>query len=358
MTLDITALVAPLSEETPSGPDLSYDNLRVDIDGKFERPISDDGGESDIDWGKVNTQILELAAKTRDIGLPVYLIRSAALSRRFDLLVDAAQWLAQLLEERWADVHPQLDEYGFIGRKAPCESLTRIGDFLGPLGKVPLIEHARFGRFTFSDIERFAEKGASAEGYGAFRAAIGVLDAEQITAIVERFDALRQSFRRVDAVLTANAEGDTATNFKSTHEKLDGYRKALSAVFPSDADAENPDAAVPDNADEAASGDVSQFAVASAAAAFSGAIRNREDVVRAIDAICTYYRAIEPGSPVPFLLQRAREWIGLDFMTVLEDLVPGGVEEATRVLRSRRASVAEEDSGPAPWSGPSSQAEW
>jgi type VI secretion system protein ImpA len=184
------------------------------------------------------------------------------------------------------------------------------------------------------------------------------MDAEQIAAICERFDVLRQSFRRVDAVLTANAEGDTATNFKSTHEKLDGYRKALSAVFPSDADAGDAAAAALDNADEAAAGDVSQVAVASAAVAVSGVIRSREDVVRAIDAICTYYKATEPGSPVPLLLQRAREWIGLDFMAVLEDLVPGGVEDATRVLRSKRALVAAEDSGPAPWSGPTPQAEW
>lgn len=360
MTLDITALVAPLSEEAPSGPDLSYDNLRVDIDGKFERPVSDDGGESDVDWGKVNAQILELAAKTRDIGLPVYLIRSAALSRRFDLLVDAAQWLAQLLEERWADVHPQLDEYGFIGRKAPCESLTRIADFLGPLGKVPLIEHARFGRFTCSDMERFAEQGVSAEGYGAFRAAVGAMDAEQIASIVERFDTLRQSFRRVDAVLTDNAEGDTATNFKSTHEKLDSYRKALSVVFPGETEADDQGSAAPENVEEGASGDFTHGATTPAAAALSGAIRNRDDVARALDAICVYYKAMEPGSPVPLLLQRAREWIGLDFMTVLEDLVPSGVDEAARVLRSKRALAAAQDPGPevAAWSGPSSQAEW
>ena len=33
--------------------------------------------------------------------------------------------VARLLEDRWADVHPQLDEVGFIGRKTPCESSTR-----------------------------------------------------------------------------------------------------------------------------------------------------------------------------------------------------------------------------------------
>lgn len=362
MTLEIAALVAPLSDDAPSGPDLSYDNLRVEIDGKFERPVSDGGGESDVDWGKVNAQIIELAAKTRDIGLPVYLIRSAVLSRRFDLLVDAAEWLAVLLEERWADVHPQLDEYGFIGRKAPCESLTRIADFLGPLGKVPLIEHARFGRFTFSDIERFSELGPDAEGYGAFRAAIAASDEAQVAAIVERFDILRQAFRRVDAVLTINAEGDTATNFRPTHEKLDGYRKALAAVFPSEAES-GAEATI--QAEQASFGEITHDDAGIAPkglveAGFSGAIRNRADVVRAIDAICSYYKAMEPGSPVPFLLKRARDWTEFDFMTVLEDLVPSGLEEAARVLRSSRAMSAVPEPGPeaASWDGANKSSDW
>lgn len=360
MTLDINALVAPLSDDAPSGPDLSYDAVRVDIDGKFERPVSDEGGESDIDWAKVNAQIIELAAKTRDIGLPVYLIRSAALSRRFDLLVDAAQWLAALLEERWADVHPQLDEYGFIGRKAPCESLTRIADFLGPLGKVPLIEHARFGRFTFNDIGRFAEQGPSVDGYGAFRAAISASDPEQIAALVTRFDVLRQAFVRIDTVLTANAEGDTATNFKSTHDKLEGYRKALAIVFPSDADAAGAAETEQVGRDDSGHAEHARAAEGPVATGFSGAIRNRDDVVQAIDAICAYYKAIEPGSPVPFLLQRARDWIGLDFMTVLEDLVPGGLDEAARVLRSKRAvpSVSEPVPDAAAWTGTPTSSEW
>ncbi|NLR72735.1 type VI secretion system protein TssA [Novosphingobium sp. ERN07] len=342
MTLDIAALVAPLSDEAPSGPDLSYDDLRMEIESAFERPVSEDGGESDVDWRKVIDQIIAQGAQTRDIWLPVYLIRAATFARRFDLLGEAAEWLATLLEERWADLHPQLDEYGFIGRKAPCESLTRISDFLAPLSRVPLMEHPRFGRFTGDDIERFAEQGASADGYGPFRATIEATDANAITALVDRFDALRNAFRRIDGVLTVNAEGDTATNFKPTYEKLDRYRNALSAVLPEQASVEAVDTGSAGDADDwgsSSSSGTAPAAIMPSGPAFSGSIRNRDDVVRALDAICAYYTAMEPGSPVPLLLQRAREWTGLDFMTVLQDLAPGGVDEATRVLHSRRTAA-------------------
>lgn len=362
MALDIAALTAPLSEEAPSGPDLSYDDLRMEIEGAFDRPISAEDGESDVDWRKVIDQILAQAEQTRDIWLPVYLIRAATFGRRFELLTDAVELLASLLEERWADVHPQLDEYGFIGRKAPCESLTRISDFLGPLSRVPLVEHPRFGRFSAEDIERFAEKGPSEDGYGPFRATIEATDPEQFTALLARFDGMRQAFRRIDGVLTVNADGDTATNFKPTHEKLDRYRNALASVLPGQM-VEEP------SGDTSESGDAPSSSSAGALGdgagmtgpAFSGSIRNRDDVIRALDAICTYYKAMEPGSPVPFLLQRAREWTTLDFMTVLEDLAPGGLDEAALVLRSRRgapATVAQTESASDSWGEAPSSSEW
>src|SRR5262249_35099709 len=46
-------------------------------------------------------------------------------------------------------------------------------------------------------------------------------------------------------------------------------------------------------------------AVATASSA-SAAIHSREDVVRALDRICDYYRQFEPSSPVPYILRRAQ----------------------------------------------------
>lgn len=351
MSIDISALIAPLSDEAPSGPDLSYDDARIEIESAFERPVSDDGGENDADWRKVTSLIIAQCGQTRDLWLPVYLIRAAAFSKQFDLMVDAAELLAGLLETRWSDVHPQLDEYGFIGRKTPCESLTRIADFLAPLSRVTLIEHPRFGRFSCADIERFADQGASADGYGPFRAVIDVMAETDAVALVDRIDALQTAIRRADGVLTANAEGDTSTNFKPTYEAIDRYCKALRAVLPGQAAVVEaiPVTASADDAahfaDGAGQAAAMPLAAVSAGAGFSGAVRNRDDVVRALDAVCAYFDACEPGSPVPLLLRRAREWTGLDFMAVLEDLAPNSLDEATRVLKSRRTAAADADGG-------------
>jgi type VI secretion system protein ImpA len=343
MALDIDGLVAPLSDEAPSGPDLSYEAERQQIELSFERNVSgDDGGGEEVDWRGTIRLIEAEAQKTRDIWLPVYLMRAAAQTGQFELVVDSAEYLARLMEERWEDVHPQLEELGFIGRKTPCESLTRLGDFLRPLGKVVLIEHPRLGRYGGDDFARFADQGSSAEGFGMFKALIEETDQDSLREIVARIDHLADCIRRVDTVLTDNADGDTGTNFQPTYEAIAAMRRGVMTQLPAEESA----------AGEGGDGWADSWSDSGGAAAqagsqgghgtsFSGGINSRDDVARALDAICAYYLRAEPNSPVPFALRRAREWISLDFMAVLEDIAPGGLDEAVKVLKGGRIKSLE-----------------
>ncbi len=343
MALDIDALVAPLSEDAPSGPDLSYDDERIQIESAFERTVSEGGaGEDDTDWRGTIALITAQMERTRDLWLPVYLMRAAAQSKQFGLLVEAAELMARMVEERWADMHPQLDEYGFIGRKTPCESLTRIADFLRPLSNVPLVEHPRLGRFSGSDFERFHDQGSGADGYGMFRAALDATAEDDLRGLVDKIDTLRLAIRRTDTVMTGNAEGDTATNFQTTYDALDRIRRAVAAHLPAE-QAAPADSGGADDGWSAAP--ASGGSVMPSGPGFSGGINSRDDVVRAIDAIVAYYNRVEPSSPVPFVLLRAREWISLDFMAVLEDIAPGSLGEASRILKTNGRAASNESVG-------------
>jgi type VI secretion system protein ImpA len=63
----------------------------------------------------------------------------------------------------------------------------------------------------------------------------------------------------------------------------------------------------------------------------SGDIVDRQDVIRMIDRICTYYERHEPSSPVPLLLARARRLVDMSFMEVLQDLAPDGMGQARHI---------------------------
>ena len=61
------------------------------------------------------------------------------------------------------------------------------------------------------------------------------------------------------------------------------------------------------------------------AVALRGEVRSRDDVLRAIDAICAYYARAEPSSPVPLLLQRCRRMVTMSFVDILKEMLPESV---------------------------------
>lgn len=328
MALDLEALLAPVSEDDPAGPDLAYDPERYEIEQAFESSTSGDGEASssgDTDWRRVASLIESQSRKTKDVWLPVYLCRAGAKSGQLDMVTLGARYLSGLLEGYWDTVHPKLDEYGFQGRKGPCDSLTRISEFLGPLQRVALLEHPRLGRFSGADFERFRANSEAEDGYGMFRAALEDVGDEPLQAAAEKLDAITTALKQTDALLTSKAEGDTAPNFQPVYDALGQIRRALLSFVSTPVEAEpEAEGAGADGAPAAAAGP-----------RIAGRVDSRDDVIRALDAIADYYRRQEPGSPVPLLLVRARDWVTLDFLKVLEEIAPGGLDEARRVLVSR-----------------------
>ena len=59
-----------------------------------------------------------------------------------------------------------------------------------------------------------------------------------------------------------------------------------------------------------------------------GSIASRQDALRALDAVGEFFRRNEPSSPVPFFVDRVKRLITMDFLQLLEDIVPDAVEHA------------------------------
>jgi type VI secretion system protein ImpA len=328
MPLDVEALLAPVPGDDPVGADLSYDAGRQEIESAFERSANGEGDEAVVDWRQVIDLIEAQSALTKDVWLAVYLCRAGARAGQADTVEAGAQYLAGLFERFWDRVHPQLEDYGLQGRKAPCESLTRLAEFLNPLRRMVLVAHPRLGAYSGADFERFRENAESEDGYGMFRAALQDLGSEPLELALARVAGIEDGIRRADAVLTAEAGSETGTNFTPAYEVLASVRRAIAHFSPNSA-AEPEEAEGGDAQD--ASGSHSQ---SGSGPRIAGRIETREDVLRAMDAIAEYYRQREPASPVPLALARAREWVNADFLRILEDIAPAGMEEVRRVLTS------------------------
>src|SRR5687768_7797681 len=124
--MDLETLLAPVSEESPAGEDLSYDGERQLIEQAFDVPADD---PEQPDWRDTIKLIAAQSERTKDVWLAIYLARAGARQGRLETIEAGCQMLAGLFERYWDSVHPTLDELGFQGRKGPCESLTKISEF-------------------------------------------------------------------------------------------------------------------------------------------------------------------------------------------------------------------------------------
>lgn len=323
--MDVEALLQPVSDDAPGGEDLYGDPQRTEIELAFEPDAEE------VDWRRIVSLIEDQAGRTKDVWLGIYLARAGVKMGRLDTALAGTEFLAGMFERYWDTMHPALDDLGFQGRKGPCESLTRIGEFIGPLRRTTLITHPRLGSYTGEDLQRFDEEGDAADGFGMFRAAVAETDEADIQAALASLDAMRAAVKRADAVLVAQADGDTGTDFTPTYDAIDAIRRALAPYAGSDAD----------EASELAEGEVDAGG-AGGGQRIAGRVESRDDVIRAIDAIADYYQRREPASPIPVALRRIRGWVTMDFMAILKDISPDGMSQAETVLLARKE---EEDSG-------------
>jgi type VI secretion system protein ImpA len=332
MALTLEKMLAPVSEDLPVGPDLSYDHERAQIEQAFESLAESDStpdGEGP-DWRAVLKLIENQFARTKDVWLAVYACRAGARSGSLDTVELGAQALAGLFEQYWDSVHPQLEELGLPGRKAPCDSLASRGEFLLPLQRVILIDHPRLGAYAGADLERFRTEAESADGYGLFRTALAELGDEALQQSLARLASIEDALRRADRIFTDAAAGEASPNFGPTYGALAMLKQAVGSFLTA------PDAApaVP-AAEENSPGKVSANAGQAPQRGLSGRVENRDDVIKALDWISDYYRRLEPGHPLLQLTERARHWVTMDFLELMNEIAPDAIHQARGILKRR-----------------------
>jgi type VI secretion system protein ImpA len=151
--------------------------------------------------------------------------------------------------------------------------------------------------------------------------------AEELLAYYTAAKAAFENVNAIDAVFLERTPGFGPS--------LDPLQKMLGAVVNILAKETGADAPPAENATEAA--EVPAGAAASGAPAAGnavsapGQIASAGDVAKALDSIIAYYERNEPSSPLPILLARARRLIGANFMTIMNDMAPLGVENVNLV---------------------------
>jgi type VI secretion system protein ImpA len=332
MSIDVAQLLAPITEQDPCGPDLDYDPARTKLNEVFSVSFSEEarggsGSGQTQDWDAVTSDILKLFTRTKDVALAVYLCRAAAFAQRLDVVEAGAETLHGLLETYWDSVHPIIEEANSPVRRTACESLARTRQFLGPLVRIPLLRHARLGPITGEDLIRANEAGEGEPEYARIKAIVADAGDAPLKDASERIARIGSALKAANAILLDRCGPEGCIDFQPISDLLLRLQKSLAPFV--------------HGGEQLPSGDEAPAVAPADKAAISpsgAALRTRDDVVKAIDKICEYYRSREPASPIPLLMERAKSWVPMSFLEVLADISPDNLAEARRILEKKEST--------------------
>lgn len=333
---NLESLLAPVSDESPAGPDLEYDPEFLKLERaaapKSERAIGDSvKAAEEPDWANVIELSEAVLARSKDLRIAMHL--ATAWTRTSGMLGWNAglKLIHGLLEQFWDNVYPQLDaedDNDPTMRVNAVVPLTDLQSVLGYFRTTPFVQSPRMGRFSPRDL-RIANGTLKLTAPGdAPGASMSDLEAccmdcaeDELVATTAAISESLALARAIDGIFNDKV-GTAGPDFKNLLSEIYEVKKFLDPQLARRLPAEG-------GADGEAGegGEADGSGTTGGPARSNGAINGPQDVTRRLDDICDYYTRCEPSSPVPMLLRRAQRLVGMDFMDLLKDLAPGGISE-------------------------------
>ena len=344
----LDAGLAPVSDDAPAG-----ENLELDPEfGALERAAQ---GKPEVQYGstiepavppdwKEAAEIAEaLLQRTHDLRILVHLAIARLHLSGIPAFAAVVRTIRHELEQHWAYVHPQLDPEDDNDPMQRANALLVLQDparVLRPLRDVPLATTPRTGPVSWRDLAIMAgtleaEPNREKLTEAAVLAAFTGTDQDRLARVRESVENLVKDVPAISAAFDANAGHGTGPDYKDLMKLLADIQRELKR-YEGLASAETEAGPEPEPASGGAPAARTEQAPSRAFASIQQitALTRREDALHALELAASYYRAHEPSSPLPLLIDRARRLAGMEFMEILRDLAPDGVSQAQLIAGS------------------------
>lgn len=335
--MDLDALLQSRGEDAPSGEDLEYDPAFTELEiaaqpGEEKQAGSEIIAAEEPEYKDVRAKALEVLERSHDLRAAIFLAEAELRLGGFPAFAKTTTYIRRCLEEFWESCHPQLDAEDDNDPTMRVNAVLALADpdrILRGVRKAPLTHSRSFGMMSLRDI-------AVAEGdiaappdmdtvpdEASISAAFQDTDEEKLREIAEAAATALADVQAIGAKFDAETPGQ-GPDLDPLIKLLKQASKRLNAELGEPVGG----AQEPDEADAA---DGAAAAPEATRGGGGGAINSPTDVTNALDRIIGYYERAEPSSPVPILLKRAKKLVNADFLTIVKDMAPGGVDNVNLI---------------------------
>ncbi len=341
-TMDPDVLLQSKGDDSPSGDNLEYEQIFMEMELAAQPVAEQQIGDAttaaqEPDYREVVQKALEVLEQSHDLRAGVFLADAILHTEGLTGFAAASAVLCGHLEQFWETCHPELDAdddddptmrvnaiQGLCGQPG---GLAGAAPVYRSLTRAPLTDSRGFGRFSMRDIDVSEgqitlPEGETGPDTATSAAAFQDTDPETLAATMAAVQTATQNLRAIVAVFDDKTPGQ-GPELAPLIKLLDRMAQRVGEYAKAPADpAEAGDAEAATEVTAPAGG----ASTAAAPVAVPGEINSRTDVSNALDRIVNYYRQNEPSSPIPILLERAKRLVNADFLTIMQDIAPGELE--------------------------------
>ena len=326
--------------DDPSGKDCEYDALYTDLEGLV---VADPDAGKEPDYRQLEKNCLELWKKTRDLRVAAYLCVAETELNGFEGFSESLEVVRWLIEEMWNGFYPRLDP---DDDNDPLERLNIMamlspqpGAFNDPimfLSKLRTVRLMPELAYTMRDVmisngELESDKPVDPK----------LIAAEMMSQPVEKIQERAALFKKIEETVESictsmgeKMEGGYSLNMSALQKELKRF-SLFYAKF-TDTFTEQASADVVEEATDVPVVTVNRPAVKnnfSDLASFRAS--TRAEALLLLKKGAEYFRAEEPTSPVPYLIERALRLSEMNFMDLLADIAPDALSRGRDILGVR-----------------------
>lgn len=329
--VDVPLLLTAISADSPCGDDLEYDASFLELEraaqGQPERQMGDAVLAAEpAEWRKVHELAVELFARSKDLRVANYFLQSTIALYGLPGLAQGLALVRELLSRYWDGLYPRLDAEDGNDPTFRLNALTGLAaePVIHLLWETPLARSRAFGAVSLraalnaAGLQRFATETLNTEQVaGAFQDS----EASQVEATRNALSEAQAALAAIENEVGSRVGASQGVDLGPLKQLLRQAVKLLAEHAPQAA------GTTAEQAADATQAGSTTNAPAVAAAPSCADIASRDDVLRTLDRILTYYAHHEPSSPVPVLLLRARTLVTADFAAIVRNLIPDGLSQ-------------------------------
>ena len=348
--MKLEALLTPVSEEAPCGPDLNaemdpafdeyYFGALGRLPGFYFQPGVDrpDGSRSpdrmfdssSVDHAGEAKSINELLERSRDIRLLVLRAQWEALAGRIAPMAEAVEGIAGLLETFGDDVHPSLDD-GVSDRRDAITDLNQPIMVVQPLMFLSLTGTGEVSARKIRVANGQATAMPDEQDLTPGNMSDALADASNRKRVDETHAALLKltdCFVRIDNACKTSTKAPFSPSLTEVKQIVSEMLEAITAARPDLRGADIQSAASVDEVPAEETDDEASPVAAPAASGPAPDVGSHAHAKSILEACEHYYRRAEPSSAALLLVTQARLLIGKPLIEALETLIPAQAGQA------------------------------